>query len=213
MIEERRLTASLDRQVFRVNRTINSVPIAVIANAGFASVAYDMEIDFSLQYVHLYLGGGLYQTLTVPGYSDIANLFQEWKLEYVEVQCIFSNNVAQVTNTLALPVLMVAVDYQDVNTTSLTQILQYENLRIFQLGNQRGDTSGFILRIKPRPLVTVGASSSGAMGPTNIWLNTDVPSVQHLGLKCFLDTVVASANTVGYIEFYFKMHYAARKPN
>jgi hypothetical protein len=196
--------------IITVNRTTDIIPYSMVPLTGFAGTGFDIEMTFSLQNTYVSVAGGAAVTYVNPGYGDIVNLFQEWKINFVEVMFLYSNNCSQINNTVNLPVLQVAADFVNATATTSSQMLQYQDMKVIQLGNYRGD-AGPVFKLKPR--FGIGT------GPTFIpngseWLSTLAPTTQHNCLKVYYDSFAsASATSVGSLGFYVRYNISARKSN
>jgi hypothetical protein len=192
-----------------VRMTTNTVPIT--PSTGWNAAGFDLEISFSLNNTSFYIGGVLAGTAANPGASDFTALYDFYRLESVEVSLMYGANMfAPGTAAVAqLPIMNIAFDPSDLSVTSLSSILQYQNLRTVQLGNQRTQ-NGYVVSCKPRPLLTGGGSAT-AVVETNPWLNKDTPTIPYYGLKIFYDNAGSTAATViGIVSFYIKYHWAFR---
>jgi len=210
LVESSRLTPVRGNNGITITRTVDITPLSMVPLTGFSGVGFDIEMTFSLQNTYVSIAGAAPLTIPNPGYSDLVNLFQEWKINHVEVMFLYSNNCSQINNTVNLPVLQVAADYVNATATTASQMLQYQDMRVIQLGNYRGD-AGPIFKLKPR--FGVGT------GPTFIpngdeWISTLAPTTVHNCLKVYYDNFAsASATSVGALGFYVRYNISARKSN
>jgi len=115
LVESSRMSPVKGNDLIKVSRTTDCGPYTMVPNTGFNGVAFDLEMGFSLQNTTVYLGGALTTTFTNPGYTDIVNMFQEWKIDEVEVMVLYSNNASQINNISNLPILNVVTDYTSLN--------------------------------------------------------------------------------------------------
>ena len=173
-------------------------------------VASDMEIAFSLNATNFYLGGVLASSASNPGASDFLALYDEYKIDQVEVALMYGGNSVTpgVPGTIQLPILLVVFDATDTSATSLSSMLQYQNLNVVQLGNNR-NSSGYTFKCAPRAQTTVGGSA--VAGSSVTWINIDTPSVNHLGVKVFYDSAGSTlASIAGTLQVYVKYHLSMR---
>lgn len=211
LIETTRFKSNIGSNVIRLDRTTVIPAFTLTPNSGInGGFFYDMELSFSLQQTLVYINGNLVTTVANPGFSEIVNLFQEYRIDEVEVMFLYNNNTSQVSNTTNLPILQVAVDYTGTASINQAAILQFENLRVIQMGNYRGE-GGPSFRFKPRPFINGATSFFGA---PDQWISVLVPTIPYNSLKMVYDPVsTASTISVGNIELYVRYHISARKTN
>jgi len=185
------------------------VGFSIVPSTGLnASGSYDAEINFSLQQTLVNFGGTLFSTVTNPGYTEILNLFQEYRIDEVEISFMYSNNTSQINNVSNLPNFLIAADYTDSAAITAPAIMQFENLRVVQLGNYRGD-SGPTFKLKPKYL-----DGALVVGQNAGWLSVLQPTAVHYGLKFVYDPVSNASNvSVGNLSLYVRYHITARKSN
>lgn len=212
IVERNRFTNVRD-VVHKFTRTSVCGPFPIYPVSGFNAVAFDMEINFSLQQTLVLIAGSLASTVANTGYSDFVALYDQYRIDAVEISCMYGANAFAPGSTSGAqnPVLIMVFDPSDSSVISLSSILQYNNVKVIQLGNQRV-ANGYTLTVRPTPLVTNAGTPSGV--PTSApWLSKDTPTVTHYGLKMFIDTLGSTSVTIaGTIEFYVKYHLSMRLP-
>lgn len=173
----------------------------------------DLEVLVTLGQIQVFIGGGLFQNVPVSGYTDVVNMFQQYRIDMIEMQMLYSNNVSQINNTLALPIVGIVADFEDFSgaATTKTALLQYEDLRVIQLGNTRTPDQ-VVFRWKPMAVTT---SNSGVIQPrSGEWFSSLTTATQMSGVKMFYDPVGTTGTTsVGALSLYFRVHISARKTN
>jgi hypothetical protein len=184
----------------------------LVPSTGILATAFDMEIAFSLNSTYFSLGGTVISVDANPGASEFVALYDEYRISEVEVSFMYGAN-AVAPGTAAspqLPILDIAFDPSDASVTSLSTILQYQNLVTVQLGNQR-TANGFVVRCRPVPDLSAGTGGAavGAIIPQSApWLSTDFPTVQHNCLKVFYDSAGSTSTAViGTLTMYVKYHF------
>lgn len=200
------------RTVSTLNGSIGA--ISMNSNSGWAAQAVnDLEFSFSLSQVIMYLGGVSWQTLTVPGYAEIANLYDFYRLEEVKVSFFFGSNYSSVTVAQQLPNLIIAEDYDDAAAISLGNILQYRNKKIITVGNLRNET-GYNVVLRPKIALQVFNGITSGYAEGSPWINTTNTSVPYYGLKMYLDPVQAlgSNAVLGYLQFYVDLVISGKDP-
>jgi hypothetical protein len=204
---------NVTEKVAKFVRTSIAGPFSVNPASGFNSAGFDCEMSFSLSQTLVYFGGTLASTVSNTGASDFIALFDQWRIDAVELCIMYGANAfAPVPGTGAQnPVLMIVFDPSDTSVISLPSILQYNDVKMIQLGNQRL-SNGYTLMFKPTPLLTAGGAVS-TVPSSAPWISKDQPSVAHFGVKMFLDSIGSTlATAAGNIEFYVKYHLSMRLP-
>lgn len=196
-------------------RTV-SYNVGISESTGWAGGGlFDLEFSFSLESLFVYIGGVTSATVGVPGYTDLTNLYERWRIKEVVCTPIFSNNNSSINSpTLALPLLLCVVDYDDVSVVLKTDLQQYSNLMVFQFGN--GATGPPNIRFVPRAqtLQYNGASSGYSVATPGSWFNTDYPAVPHYALKFYFDNQgVSGSALIGQFSFYFTFTFEMSEPN
>lgn len=179
-----------------------------------ASGIFDIEFTFSLASTFIYIGGAFVGTIPNPGSSEFTPLFERWRIVSVEATPIFTGNSSSLNSpTTALPLILCVIDYDDTAAISLTQIQQYSNMMMFQLGT--GAVVPPTIKFSPRPLAIEysGVSPGYAITSKNVELNTGYPAIPHYGLKCVFDNQnVSSASLIGTVSWYFRYTFELSIP-
>jgi hypothetical protein len=182
---------------------------------GSLVLGFDLEFTFELSQTIIAVNGSTAITTANPGFTEFTSLFQQYCIEAVEIQVLFDSNTESLANSGdSLPVMVVAVDYRDANSTTVSTLLQYENVRVIQLGNLRNqDGQVFMLKPRAQKLVYSGVSSSYEVAPANSYYSTEYPSIPHYGIKLVYDPVIQSgaSNIIGHISFYVKYHLSFKQ--
>lgn len=185
---------------------VNLFPSQGLGGTGF----YDVEMSFSLTGVQLYIGAGAYANVALPNYSDFTALYDQYRIDYVDVTMTFSNNVSSTSSAVpCLPIIYFAPDYDDVGATNLAAIAQYDNLKKFQLGSGPGVMK--TIRCYPRPNVQLynsPVSTGYGQASRKLFLDTNSPAVPYYGAKFVVDpTALAGGSTpIGNICMSYKYH-------
>jgi len=161
-------------------------------------------------------GGSLTNTTyAVPSAAEFVTLFDNYRIDKIDVTCIFNKNVSTVqpdTNgQFGLPNICIYVDQDDNDYVSLENILQREDMRIWNLAQSRFE---FSFRPKMNFLIsnTAGTGIIG-VGQLNSKPFLDTVTSQnspHFGLKMVMDNPTGSTITndavMGQLSFNFKYH-------
>lgn len=168
--------------------------------------SHNLQFNFTLGGVQMYCGGTLFYTAQLPNSSEFTSLYDQYRIDYVEMQPIFSNNISNVTTAaLTLPIMYVCKDYDDSNDAGIADIQQYNNHRFFQV-----QQIGSVVKVKPNVDVAVYQSAvlTGYARGKSMFIDTSSGQVPHYGIKLAMEPMVVPASTtlIGYFTFNFKYH-------
>ena len=171
--------------------------------------SHNLQFNFTLGGVQMYAGGTLFYTAQLPNSSELTALYDQYRIDYVEMQPIFSNNMSNVTSALTtLPIMYVCKDYDDSNDAGITDIQQYSNHKWFQVANLMGGQN--IVKVKPNVDVAIYQSPvlTGYARGKPMFLDTNSAQVPHYGIKLSMEPMVVpgTGTVVGYFTFNFKYH-------
>lgn len=181
-----------------------------------ANQSDNFQLDFSLQSINLKLGGVNQITAVVPNYTEFTNLFDQWCIDKVEVMFIPTYSQQGISSAPQgnIPIIVHALDDDDSNAATKTDLQQYANCKYTQLLYGNNDPKP-IRTFRPKPAVPVyqtGATfayGQQTKGPK--WVDVAYPAVPHYSMKGALDVAsVASTvfNTViARIDVVCKMHF------
>lgn len=178
------------------------------SQGGFANTGkYSMSLSFSPGFVSVYLDGSLYGSLAIPGVTELQGLYDQYRMDWVEVKIGFNINSAQSNagNNANLPFLWVAKDYDDINGSTTTDLNQYDNVRCIALGQNAGSDPWYTFKLKPRCNTLVSSaqgSSTYAIAPmfgkNNPFIDCGNMAVEHFGMKMAYFNPIQPANTTVY---------------
>jgi len=169
-----------------------------------------MQLNFALEGVHVLVGGVALYTLALPNYAEFTALYDQYRIDYIEAEFMFSNNYSSVgTPGTTLPVFIVAKDYDDSNASNFTDLQQYNNAITWQVGEQHDRDGKKLIRVKPNADLALfnGITTAYARaGP--MLVDTANPAVPHYGLKLAFDPIFPAAvsTVVGYLSMNFRYH-------
>lgn len=161
-----------------------------------------MQWSYAPGGVNSRIGGTSIYTDPLPDISELAVVYDQWRVARVTVRfdfntLVLTNNGAQT----APPILYFTTDYDSVEDTSVNQIMQYPGFKTHSFN--RNGYSPCILTFKPRALRDVAGSgvSTGYSPMTdNPFIRTAELSIPHYGLKMGLLPHGATQNiTTGYL--------------
>lgn len=150
--------------------------------------------------------GGFQYLLDDTPAVNFAGVFQMYRIEHVETffRPVYRANAAPVASNYEMPLLLVAVDPNDVSSWSNYLAAQSaENACVM------GDDTPFCVKFRPQCQgYLLAASSVAAMSSGTPWINCDQTSVRHYGLKyaisgggaatAFQEWVVQHRHTVSF---------------
>jgi hypothetical protein len=206
-----------NNKVMAFRRTVaQNVPLTQAT--GFGGVARDMQVTVSLSNAFIFLGGILVYTVPFPNATEFSALFAEYRIKQCSIRPYYNNNNSSISSAtlLSLPLITVVFDPSDSATCLLTDVLQYPNARTYQLGNGAEEPPCFTWK----PIVPItsgvigGLASNAAILASDQWINTDLPNVQHFGMKLVYDpSNTAVATAIGSINFYIDIDFEMRVVN
>lgn len=171
---------------------------------------FNMQFAFKLEGVNVFINGVSSTTLPLPNYTEFTALYDQYRLDWIECQFVFTNNTSSVNSPgTVLPVMYLAKDYDDTNSANYTDLQQYSTQTMWQLGMQHGSDGKKVIRVKPNVDVALyqGVTTGYARGKPML-IDTSSPSVPHYGIKIAYDPVFtpAAATNVGYLTCNFVYH-------
>lgn len=142
-----------------------------------------------------------FQLNNVVGNSDFINLFDRYRITGVKYRIMYQCNMAAVQTTAVLPIMHYVRDEDDSTApTDLSDINQKELCKVKILGA----TTMVSYYIKPKVASDVyqGVASTGYAVKSAPYINSSFPTVQHYGIKVWLNQIyaVAANNTAITIE-------------
>ncbi len=169
----------------RIRRTWTQ-DIAYYGNNGwFNSSQPDFQINFGASVSNINLGGvGVYGP-TTPNASELAALYDQYRLLQVTVRIDWDYNSYPVSSgTAVAPLLYYVADYDDSTSALIPALLQYPGVQTHSF--LENGYRPVIVSLKPKPLRDI--ASTGMLtgyGPMAIapWIRTTEMTVPHYGLK------------------------------
>lgn len=178
---------------------------------GVSSGSFNMQFAFTLSGVQVYIAGVLSTTLAMPSYTEFTSLYDQYRINYVDCEFMFSNNNSSVNSpSTCLPVMYMVKDYDDSNQAFVSDLQQYSTQQTWQLGNQHGKDGIKRIRIKPNVDVAVynTALTTGYARGKPQFIDTGSPAVPHYGIKIAYDPInyTAASTILGYMTCVFRYH-------
>lgn len=207
------------------NRDLNGIAYGGTTPAVFGN-QISMYFDFLSVHMDLYsAGGAAIATIeyALPSVAEFAALFEEFKIDWVQVDCFSSQeNAFRAGSAADAPqnsqILYITKDYNDADSTSLTSIQQQQDVMTWQPAIGNAGTYQKTIRLRPRANFTVANSAGGVGGTAQMsrnWLQTDdSQNVPHYGIKMaaanFFPTGAATNTASCYLAFSFTYHLSFR---
>jgi len=163
------------------------------------------SFGFTLGAVNNYINGAFIGSAANVNYAEYTQLFDSYRIRKVEITMYYNSNSSSLNNTPSLPVISMANDYDDVGSTALESLMQYESYRQVQFGNN--SSNGRVVH-SLRPQIQASVETTGgsalAMLTKNAWIDCNNTGVLHCGLKGNFDNMNIGSASVGFITFYVK---------
>lgn len=180
---------------------INGVPAApTYVNSSIWS------LGFTLGGVQTYINGTFVANAPNTNYAEYTALFDSYRIRKVEITMIYNSNSSSISGSPSLPVMSMANDYDDVNSTSLSSLQQYDSYRLVQFGNNTNN--GKVLhRVSPMigtVIETTGGSAIAGQNSNKTWIDCNNGTILYCGVKGNYDNMNQSSATLGYVTFYVK---------
>ena len=161
------------------------------------------SIWFTNQDVFLWRDAANYSTASIPGYTDISDLWDEVKIDGIQLTIIPGNDPT--TNGSGSAVLCSASYYNDKTApAALGDVQQYEDAKTISLANN------YIYKEIIRPkFLTYSLDSAGAAiasTPKTGFIRSNL-QIEHYGKKCAFVSVAPNPMT---ITFVFKFKYVCK---
>jgi hypothetical protein len=224
-IRRQRSSRSLVRSVPRVHPHVRSAYfgqsyiVGIDTRTGFtingtSTGIFNMQFAFTLGGVVVSIGGVTNTTLPLPNYTEFTNLYDQYRIDWVEGKFSFSNNNSSNTSPgTTLPIMYLAKDYNDSKVAGVTDLQQYSTQTMWQLGNAQGRDG--IKNISVKPNVDVGlyqGLTTGYGRGKPMFVDTSSPDVLHYGVKIAYDPInfPAASTLVGYLAVTFTYHMSLK---
>lgn len=177
---------------------------------GVSTGGKNMQINFMLNGMNILFGGVQTAVVSMPNVAELTALYDQYQIEYVELEFYFSNNSSSVNSpSTALPLMYIVKDYDDSNSAGRTDLEQFGNCKRWQLGNRTNANGAYKIKVKPSVAKAMfqGVTTGYARG-FNEKIDTQYPAVSHYGVKLAWDNFhnPTSTTVVGYLNVVAKYH-------
>ena len=192
-------------------------------SSGWYTTGPGLAFAFSLSYLEIVYSNSSGNQIPIPGSTELSSLFDQWRLDRVDLQILYSatnhNATPSGTNTIVMPVIHIVNDYDDGNVTSSWNPLEYPECRTIQLGqNPRGVRHTLW---KPTVLTSMETPSGASLGGQrrSAWIDCGTPEIINYGIKVKYSSYETGASPdyspdgiSGAAKFQFKLYYTLRNP-
>jgi len=163
-----------------------------------ASQYSDFAISFSPTSMTINGSSVNFTSVNWPGASEFSNLYEEMKIDKIELQfhvLVDSSQVSTSTATVTTPLMCISTDYNDVASGSLTQTQQQEKAKFIQPSSTVVETYSVVP--KYNQLVQYTSLASGLASRTGyVGTSLDIP---HYGVRVSVLDPVGVASHVLYV--------------
>lgn len=213
----RRVPRSIKQNRWSFERMTNPIPLTYNNANGFYNAAATLnygiclKLSFALSQVYMY-GGVQNTTASVPGYTDFQNLFDLFRIDWVEmiITHACTSNTINVNNSgtgvTCHPTYYIAYDNTDNQVTSTLNEIQQKSGVILWRPNASGEV--FKKRFYPTIMSTVGNAGSTTNQqlevPRGAFISTAATTAQFAGIDIGTDSFSQLGSTNTPIQFNFK---------
>lgn len=148
----------------------------------------NLQLRFSLTTTDIYLNGLLSSSFDMPGFSDFTNLFEEYRLDKVDIMVLptYSNNgIITGSSPSQLPWIVYVADSTDNDGENSLELMQRPNAKFTQLTNL-GQEPPVLCSVYPKSQAVLSGSTT-PQSPGTRWVSTDDATIPHFGFKMALD--------------------------
>lgn len=219
------LTRAPTQSVFKFSRlassnanATNALPIQIktdgltgrpVFSNGSTSSA-NLQLRFSLATTDIFLNGLISSSFDMPGFSDFTNLFEEYRIDKVDIMVLptySSGNVITGTSANQLPWIVYVGDSTDVDGENSLELMQRQSAKFTQLTNN-GVHPPVLCTVYPKSQAVLSGSST-PQAPGTRWVSTDDYGIPHYGFKMALDDSYngyALNTTLAQLNFILRYH-------
>lgn len=205
------------RNVPHVIRRSWTLPISYYGSNGWGNTtAPDFQINFAASISNVNIGGVAVYGPNTPNYSELAAIFDQYRIAGVTVRIDWDYNSYPVSSgTAVAPLLYYVADYDDSSSAIVTDLLQYPGVQTHSF--LENGYKPLIVSIKPKPLRDIASTGLlTAYGPmtTAPWIRTTDLTTPHYGLKfCASQFGLGGTSQIGSIQItaYLDLEFANPK--
>jgi len=184
------------------------IRIPVNTSSGWNSVGPSLTMAFNLNGTAYSVAGSAYNTQAFDNSPVIVSVFDEWRLEKVQVETSYGFNGYEANNNRNILSLYAAKDHNDGNITDILEIMAYNSVK-------KQTLNGFntYKMVVDRPTVQGSLETTSFLSTTTAgmirvspWISCDSPTVAHYGLKYVVDTN-AFTPFIGEVTFFVRAFF------
>lgn len=139
-----------------------------------------------------------FQLTNVPGSSEFIGLFDQYRIDRVEVWIYPAASVANTINNLTSSRWASVIDYDDnTNLTAVSQATEYQTCIMTNLSN--GHYRSFVPHAATALYSGVFTSFGNVASP---WIDVASATVQHYGIKFAADASLTALDFVGQVRYH-----------
>lgn len=192
-------------------------------SSGWFTKGVGIGFVWSLSEMIVTFGDSTTGAIPIPGASELTTLFDQWRLDRVDMQIIYSatnhQQTSSASSTQVMPVVRIVSDFDDTNVSSSVNLLEYPQVRTIQLGNMQARG---VRHTITRPAIQMDAEglagTVSAVQKRGQWIDCNEPQITHAGIKVgYSDYGSGTPDyspdlVVGVAKFQFKIYYTLRNP-
>lgn len=210
--------------VYQFERTVVHNAILNLSSGWYAR-GKGISFAWSLDTMLVTYADGYEVPVTIPGSIEFINLFDQYRVDKVEMEMYFSasnhNAVASTSNTIVMPIMNVVSDWDSRAVTSGSNLLEYAGVRSFQCGQMNSPFKHTITG----PAITTLVQTDSVIGQDfgtikkRQWLSTSSPECIHncikVGYEDFGEDTPSDYSpdvNIGKAQFRFRVFYSLKNP-
>lgn len=184
--------------------------------------------DLLSAHIDLYTNAGAVVAQTsygIPSVAEFVALYEEYRIDWVQIDCYASQENAYRAGSSPgdtaswSSIVYYTKDYNDADSTSITQMMQQEDVGQWQPGVGNAGTYHRRIRVKPRANFTVANVAMVGTGTAKVpglsWMTTeDSQTIPHYGVKMAVANFFPQSATLNqpsiYLAFTFTYHLSFR---
>lgn len=201
------------------NRTLNSFSYGGTTPNVFGN---QISIYFDLLSVHMDLysdAGAIIAQVEygLPSVAEFVALYEEFRIDWVQIDCFASAENAfragsSTDQASQSPIIYYVKDYNDPDSTSLTQMMQHPDVGMWQPAVGNLGSYQRTIRVKPRVNFTVANANMLGTGTAKVpnlsWLTTeDSQTIPHYGVKMSANTFFPTSDVINTPSFWLGFQF------
>lgn len=137
----------------------------------------------------------------LPNSSDFTSLFDSYRIDRIDAAVLGGSNQLQ---------LYAAVDYDDaVAPTGIAEMLERQNVQVKAI--TVNSIQQYRVTFVPRMPIEGSTGAGPQMAPVGTWIDTADPTVEHYGLKIWIQPSTGTATLQPQVVFTYHLSFRAAK--